>query len=307
MDPINKHPLYKKHNIDSAMSSLWTFYKGRFLALFVISLVMSFIIQYASTFADFKELQSITDPVLLLEKIKDYMMPILLISLINLLFTIILQYYVIYSPLDAETNILSAASKSLKYYFPYLIIMILLSFAGAIAIMLGLLVLVIGVFFSILYVMTLFLFILPILMVEGTNIVNAIRRTITLTHKNFWINIGWVAVFLIILIVISVILSGIALLPFTGSFIKTIVNPENTADLLDYTTNPLFIILSAIINALTLPLMPIFATILFFNGKAKEEQAFTNNFENPTDESVKIEDLYAKPYSDDHPDNPENE
>ena len=70
MDSISNHPLYKRHNIDSAMSSLWEFYKQRFLSLFVISLVMSLVIQYASSFADFKELQSITDPALLLEEIK---------------------------------------------------------------------------------------------------------------------------------------------------------------------------------------------------------------------------------------------
>ena len=67
------------------------------------------------------------------------MVPILIISLINLLFTTILQYYIIYNPLDSENNIFVSVLKSLKYFIPYLIIMVLLAFAGSIAIVLGLL------------------------------------------------------------------------------------------------------------------------------------------------------------------------
>jgi len=297
MEQINNHPLYRRHNIDSAMSSLWEFYKARFLALFIISFVMSLVIQYASTMVNFKELQTITDPLQMLEAIKGFIGPILLISLINLLFTTILQYYIIYNPLDSENNIVAAALRSLKYFIPYLIILVLLTFAGSIAIILGLLALIIGVFFSLLYLMTLYLFILPILMVEGTNIGNVISRTFSLAHRNFWSNMGWVAVFLIILIVISVIFSAIILIPFSGSFLKTIINPENVSELLDFATNPVFIILSAVMGALTMPLMPIFACILYFNGRAAEEQSQIVTDTSPENDKVRVEDLYAKPRS----------
>jgi hypothetical protein len=305
MDQFSNHPLYRIHNIDSVMGSLWEFYKKKFIPLFIISLAMSFLMQYASTFIDIKELQTITDPMIMLEKLKGYIVPILIISLINLLFTAILQYYIIYNPLNSENNILVSALRSLKYFIPYLIIMVLLAFAGSIAIVLGIFILIVGVFFSILYVMTLYLFILPVMMVEEANIGNTIKRTIQLTHKGFWSNLGWVSVFLIILIVISVILSGIILLPFTGNFVKTILNPEEATNMIDVTTNTWYIILSAVVGALTLPLMPIFAGILYFNGRAKEEQGKTSIPVNPENERVRVEDLYAKPYSDDHPENPE--
>ena len=61
----------------------------------------------------------------------------LIISLINLLFTNILHYYIIYNPLDSENNIFISALKSLKYYIPYLIILVFLFLFGAIAVMLG--------------------------------------------------------------------------------------------------------------------------------------------------------------------------
>jgi len=305
MEPISNHPLYRKHNIDSAMSSLWDFYKKKFLSLFIMSFVMSLVIQYVSTQVNITELSSITDPKLLLEKIQGFLIPILIISLINLLFTTILQYYIIFNPLNSGDNIFNSILKSLKYFIPYLIIMILLAFAGSIAIILGIFVLIVGAFFAMLYVVTLYLFILPVMMVEGINIGNTISRTITLTHRNFWSNIGWVAVFIIIMLVVSVIFSGIILLPFTGSFVKTIMKPEEASKLVDLVSNPLYIILSAIVSALVLPLMPIFACILYFNGKAGEEQIQAIPSADPENNKVRVEDLYAKPYSDDHPDNPE--
>jgi hypothetical protein len=306
MDQISNHPLYRKHNIDSAMNSLWEFYKKKFLTLFIASLAMSMVIQYASSMVNMKELSSVTDPMVMLEKIKVLLLPILIISLINLLFTTILQYYVIFNPVDSENTFFNSIIRSLKYFVPYLIIMVLLAFAGSIAIVLGIFVLVVGAFFAMLYVITVYLFILPVMMVEQVNIGTTITRTISLTHKHFWTNIGWVAVFIIVMLVISVILSGLILLPFSGGFIKTILKPEEAAAAADVTTKPLFIILSAIVSALTFPLMPIFACILYFNGKAGEDQIQPVLVPEPENIKVRVEDLYAKPYSEDHPDNPEN-
>ena len=306
MDQFSNHPLYRKHNIDSVMSSLWEFYKNKFLSLFLMSLVMSLAMQYASSLVNMKELSAISDPMVLLEKIKDFLIPILIISLINLLFTTILQYYVLYNPVSNENTVFVSIVKSLKYFIPYIIIMVLLAFAGTIAIILGVFVLIVGAFFAMIYVVTVYLFVLPVMMAEGTNIGSTISRTIKLVNKNFWSNIGWVSVFIIVMLVISVVFSGIILLPFTGNFIKTIVNPDDATKLVDVTSKPLFIILSAIVSALTLPLMPIFACILYFNGKAGEGQIQPTVIVSDTEPNkVRVEDLYAKPYSDDHPDNPE--
>lgn len=267
---------------------------------------MSLVIQYASTMVNVKELSTITDPMIMLEKIKDILVPILIISLINLLFTTILQYYIIFNPVNSSNTVFVSIIRSLRYFIPYLITMVLLAFAGTIAIVLGIFVLIVGAFFAMLYVVTLYLFILPVMMVEGTNIGSTITRTITLAHRKFWSNIGWVAIFIIIMLVVSVIFSSIILLPFTGSFIKTIANPENASKALDVTTNPLFIVLSAIVSALTLPLMPIFACILYFNGKAGEDLTEPVKVADTENNKVRVEDLYAKPYSEDHPDNPDN-
>ena len=305
MENYNKHPLYRVHTIDSAMNSLLEVYRQNFLPLFMMSFVMSLVIQYSSTFIDLSSIQSETDPMVIIEKLKVFFVPMLIISLINLLFTTIIHHYIIFRPVDAANNIVSSVVRSFRYYIPYLVIIIMLSVAGTIAIALGLFVVVVGAFFAIIYVILLYLFILPVMMVEGTDIVSTVSRVFSLAHRNFWTNFGWVATFLVLVIVVSVILSGIAMLPFAGSFFKTLFNPEEAGVAADLTKSPLFFILTSLANALTVPLLPILASILYFNAKAREEKREPDIQSSKEDARVKVEDLYAKPYSDDHPENPE--
>jgi len=295
MDNIKNHPLYRKHNIDSAMNALWEFYKSRFIALFLISLIMSGIIQYASSLIDFSDLQTMTDPMEMLEKMKEFIVPMLIMLVVSLLFSTILHYYVLHKPLDDSQNILVSAVKALKYYFPYLIIFILLIFAGSIAMVLGLMVLIVGIFFSILYVAMISFFILPVMMAENGSIDRTIVRTIKLSHSVFWPNMGWTAVFIILYLIVSMVLSGIVLLPFAGSFIKTFANPQDTAHLATLPGNPLYILLSSAINALTMPLFPVFAYIMYFNARAREEDVSLPSSADETRDRVRVEDLYAKP------------
>jgi len=275
MENLKEHPLYSKHTLDSVMSSLWDFYRRKFFALFITSLIFSVATHLLMLNFNLNDLQNFTDPMEVLEKVRGMILPIAIISIVSLYFTVVIHYYVIYNPIDRDVTILSSTYKSLKYFFPYLIIIILLSFFGSIAMALGLLVFIIGIFFAAIYIASLYMFFLPVLMVEGTDIGNAIARTFSLVHKRFWINIGWVAVFIVILMVISVILSGIILIPFSGSFLKIMVNPEEASNIMDFASNPLYIILSSAANALYLPALPVFATILYFHGRASDELVTT--------------------------------
>ena len=271
MDQFSSHPLYRKHNIDSVMSTLWAFYTSRFVVLFIASFIMSLGMQLLTLSFDFKGLMTITDPLEMIEKLRGMIWPIAAISLVGILCTTILHYYIIYSPVDDSVTIFTSIYKSLRYFIPYLIILILLAFMGTFVMALGLLVLIIGIFFAMIYLVTLYLFILPILMVEGTDIGHAIGRTFTLAHRGFWSNIGWVTVFLLILMIASMILSTLILLPFSGSFMKILTNPEEAASIMNFMTNPVYLALSALVRALYFPLLPVLGTILYFNGKAREE------------------------------------
>lgn len=295
MARIKDHPLYRKHNIDSAMNALWKFYKSRFIALFLISIVMSGILQYATILIDIKSLQSNPDPAVVLEKLKGYIVPMMIFAVVSLFFSTVMHYYILHKPLDPSENIFKCIYKSFRYFIPYLILMVIFAFFASIAIVLGLFILIVGAFFAIAYVAMISLFMLPVMMVEDASIGTTITRTLKLSHRNFWPNLGWTSVFIILYLIISLVLSGLVLLPFAGSFIKTFANPQDTSHIANLPTDPIFLFLSSAVNALTLPLFPIFAYIMYFNGKAHEDN-ITIPFEaTGNDEKVRVEDLYSKP------------
>lgn len=266
------HILYRKHDTDSVMNSLWSFYKRHFIALFLTSLLLSAIMQYLMSAFDLVDIQNYTDPEEIINKVRELMLPVIIISLISIWFTILLTYYVIHHPIDNQTTIFVSAVKAFKYYIPYLIIMVLLAFFGSVLMALGLLVFLIGFIFAAIYIATIYMFILPVMIVEGTDIGHAIARTFRIVHRKFWINIGWVAIFVALLTVISVMLSALILLPFTGSLFNTVTDPSSVEGVSAFMDQPGYLILSTIINALYLPALPVFSTILYFKAIAAEEE-----------------------------------
>jgi hypothetical protein len=302
---ITDHPLYKKHNIDSAMNSFWEFYKGRFIPLFLTSFAMSLIIQYGSSLINLKDFEKIgsinsaQDLTALLEKAKTFIVPLLVLGVVSLFFSNILHYYILLKPLDSSKSIFVSIVESLKYFVPYLVILIILAFIGSFAIIAGFFVFIVGVIFSIVYLMMISFFILPVMMTEGINIGNVIVRTARLSHRNFWNNIGWTSVFMILFIVVSLILSSLVMLPFAGSFLMTLVNPSEVEPILNITSNPFYIFLSAAGNAITLPFIPIFGFLLYFNGRARDEVIKELSY-GDDNYKVKVEDLYAKPINRDN-------
>lgn len=302
MNNFKNHPLYGIHTLDTAMNALWTFYSKNFLKLFAISLVMSGILSSIVAFADLASIQNETDITVLMEKMRTVALPVMIAALVQMLFLLVMHHYILFSPIDADNSILDSVLRSLRYFFPYLVTAILLWIVGVPVMILGLVVLFVGMFFVMFYVVTLFMFILPVMMVEDTDIGQTIRRIFTLTHKRFWSNYGWVVVFFILMMIISFILSGVALLPFAGNFLKSIFNPAEAMNMLEIMQQPEYIIVSAIINALTVPLMPLFAAILYFNGKAREDAEQSNISD--IERRVTVEDLYARPRLDDTENNP---
>ena len=261
MNQFSSHPLYRKHDLDSAMSSLWKFYRKKFFVLVFTSFVISIGIHFLTQMFDFYDILKITDPEEMMGKLREMIWPMVAISLVSLLCTTILYYYVIFNPVDSNVTIIVSLYKSLRYYILLLIIMVLFSVFASVAMIFGLMLLVIGVVFSMIYIMTLFLFFTPVLMVEGPDIANAISRTFRLAHRRFWANIGWVAVLLVIMLITSFILNAIITIPFTGGIMKNLTNPEELMSTMDYMRNPVYITLSALASALFYPLIPILGTI----------------------------------------------
>ena len=219
MENIKKHPLYKKYSLDNLISSLLEFYRSKFIVLFLSSLVVSALtIFYTNKYIDINALQATSDPEELMLIFNDMVVPLMLIFLVNLLFYMVLNHYIIHSPLDENHNFFHSMRQSLNLVFPYLVTMVLFLFAASLAVLIGLSLLIVGVFFTSLYMFSIFLLILPIFIVEGNNIGSAISRSIKLTHNGFWKNLGWIAVVVLVYMVASLLLSAVITIPFAEIF-----------------------------------------------------------------------------------------
>lgn len=295
MIDYTNHPLNNKYDLDTALGSIWEFYKKWFGSLFLISFVFSLIITYISGRVDISEIYSTTDPEAMMEIARSMIGPYAIVLLFTFVFTLILHYYVIRKPVDPDSNIFSIGTTAIvKYFLPLLVLNIILGVFAVFAIMVGIFLLFIGALFAAIYVAMLYAFISPVLMIENPGIGDTITTTIKLAHKRFWPNIGWVAVFVILLMVISFILGAIIMIPFGGSFFRSIMNPENASEVLNLTSKPSFIILSALANALTMPLFPIFSLVLYFNARSDNVGEIISDRSDEDDAGpVRIEDLYG--------------
>jgi hypothetical protein len=273
MNNYKEHPLYRKHTLDSAMSGLWDFYKSHFAPLFLISFIFSIAVNFFSLSIDYDKLMEASmaqDLDTVREMMAQMMIMVIPVILITLYAFVFLSLYTLESPLNG-TNYLKILAGSFKYLITYLIIFILFIPVMGLSLVIGIIALIIGVLFSIVWLTALFAFFAPLLMAEGNDISNAIVRSFRLLHRHFGSNIGWTAVFIVIIFLISLVISGLSMIPFAGSFLQTMANPEEVTHLLDMAKNPIYIVFSSALNALIMPLFPIFSFILYFNAKAWED------------------------------------
>jgi len=59
--------------------------------------------------------------------------------------------------------------------------------------------------------------------------------------------------------------------PFSGKFSEGPYQSEEAVNAMNFLTNPIYLVLSSLVRALYFPMVPILGTILYFNGKAREE------------------------------------
>ncbi len=273
MNSYTEHPLYRKHTLDSAMSDLWEFYKSHFAPLFLISFIFSVAVTFFSLNIDYNSLieASMTEDMAAVRQMTTQMLKLLIpVVLITLYAFVFLSLYVLQVS-DGGTNYLKILAGSFKYLLTYAIMFILFIPLMGIAMVAGIIALLIGVLFSIVWLTALFAFFAPLLLAEGNDITNAIVRSFRLLHRHFGSNLGWTAVFLVIMLLVNLVVSGLAMIPFAGAFLQTMANPEEVTHLMEMVKNPIYILFSSALNALIMPLFPVFSFILYFNARAWED------------------------------------
>jgi len=290
MEKYSNHPLAGAKDLDSSMNMLWAFYKKHFIVLYVISVISALATNLITSGIDMSSLQSTTDIEELLTIYKGLIGPYSLVMLVSIVFGIILHTYILDRPVEESYNFIDSLKKSIIAFLPYLLTIIVLGIGGVIMMMVGFVLLFFPGLFAAFYFITICLFALPVILIESRNPGHAIGRSLQLTHRNFWPNMGWVTVLLLIVLIISVVIAGIIMLPFSGSFLKVFSDPSAASEATEFTKKPLFIILSSLSGALVTPVVPIMAFILYFRnaGEIRADEVSNCNEEG----RVRVEDLY---------------
>lgn len=290
MNNYQNHPLAGAVDIDSAFNKLWSFYKKYFIGLFIIAFVSALISNLFMAGIDLASFQAAsTDPAAVLEMMKSMAGPYALTMAAALIFGVFLHAWVLEKPSGDAGFISSMLKRTLVALLPYFAAMIILGIITMVLASVGMILLVLPGLFAMFYMATVIFFAMPVTLIETRNPFEVVSRSFRLTHKNIWPNMGWVIVIILILVVVAIILSAIVMLPFTGTFIRSLADPEEASAILDMQRNPLYIILSALTGALITPVAPILAFLLYFRNRG-DEVAVEVTVEN--DNAVKVEDLY---------------
>ena len=289
MNTYQNHPLAGAVDLDSAFNKLWNFYKKYFVGLYLISVVGSLLSSLFVSGIDLASIQATTDPVEMLEKMKGFAGPYALTILVSLVIGVLLHAWVLEKPAGEPGFITTVLRSALAAIVPYLVAMIIFGILTVLLVSVGLVILVLPGLFAVFYMLTVGLFVMPVTLVETRNPFEMLSRSFRLAHRNLWPNMGWVVVVILIMIVVAMVLGALVMLPFTGSFIKSIANPEEAGAMLEMTRNPVYIGLSALTGGLVTPVMPILAFLLYCRNRA-EEVVIEVTTEN--DNAVRVEDLY---------------
>ena len=292
MQNYQNHPLAGARDLDSAMSRLWAFYKKYFIGIYIISVISALATNLITSTLDTNALmQAAGDPDKLISLLKEMALPYSLLLAVSFIFTIILHAWVLGKPVSDNYGITDTLKDSAVALFPFLLAAIVMGLGGMMLIGIGLVMLVLPGLFAMFYFITVFIFALPVTLAESRNAATIIGQSFRLAHKNLWPNMGWVVVTALIMIMASLVVSGIIMLPFTGTFVKSIANPEEASAIMEMSKSPVYIILSSLGGALITPVFPILAFILYFRNSEETPQVATDN---TGDDRVKVEDLYPK-------------
>lgn len=279
MKKFNEHPLAGKHDIDSAFSGGWSFYKRWFIPMYAIGIVMALIVSLLSKNIDLAGLQNTTDLSEITATLKSMMGIYAIIAVISFFFNILMQYFIIYRPLRENFSIGEALVTVLtKYFLPLLVVYIILSLLAILPMILGALLLFVGIFFAIPYVMIFFAMAAPLMIIEGRRIDLSISRLFKLVHKKFWPNMGWMAIYLVLVMFFSFVVGSLVMLPFSGSLVRSFSDPDAAIKILEIASNPAYIILNSLTTALTAPILPILGLILYFNNSGSDSMVNSENY-----------------------------
>lgn len=274
-------PFYQKMDLESIFGFTWWIYRKDFLHLFSISLLMSLLLQ-AITYLGFPETlnqafaimanpQSANiDPGLYLNFL--YLMGTYLV--VYAAMYLLLYGYLIAVYLNPGTPVINEMIQLLsRRFFPFLLLMIVLTVIILAGSVLGVFLFVIGMLLALLFLGTVFFPAPAIMLLEELRPFDVIARSFKLVLKDFWRILGFLVIFFLILMLVNLIFSAITMAPYSLKFIQTIGSGSGAeTGATAYRFSMIYLLLNSIFGALLVPFTPIYSFLVYFHLKAREDE-----------------------------------
>ena len=280
MNNFKKHSLYRPMEVETIFFHVFTIYKNKFIPLFLSGFIAFFFIQFIIYNLGITQMYTIADPEEMMRELSGFVgvMGIVITGTV-IIYGLLNAYFVnLILKNDGENKLTSGElfMESLKKYSIHMIFFLLLSGAivtvGTVA---GIFIFIIGFLIAFAYLGTVLFPGAAIVVAEEKNALEAISRTFSLVHKDFWSTLGAMVLFVIMMILISIVVSALMSIPFVIIFFD---NWSETGNILEsfkmqnYDVGMWTVLLNALVSALTYPFYAIFSVVLYFKLKYKEDQ-----------------------------------
>lgn len=264
----------KRSDVETILVTTFQTYKKLFLPLFLYSFVGLLLIQsllFVTGFSEFFQNlnpREMEDPAMISNFMRQ-MIWVVLISLVaySLLNVTLLNYVERYGRNQSllVTTVLGEAAR--KYFLHFLFFILLATVMIVLGTMIGIIAIIVGAFVAALYLGTVLIPGGGIIVAEQTNAFETIGRAFQLTHKNFWVAVGSVVLYLLIMLLISLVLSAIIMIPFVIIFFQSVgAGDMSFAEMFqpaNYNIGAGMILLNAVTGAITYPITAIFSVVLY--------------------------------------------
>lgn len=271
---LKKHSLFKEMEVDSVLSNVFSLYIKKFVILFMYSFVAVFILQWLFYQLGFWELYkvSFTNPEDFLRVYSQLMGKVAIVSVTSIIIygclNAFIVNYIIKSDLEPERSTGDIFIESIKKYAIHMIFFLILTTLILIAgMIIGIIALIIGVFFAMIYLGTVLIPGATIIVAEEKNAIEAVGRTFKLAHKDFWSVLGSLILFILIMILVSIVLTAIMAIPFLISFIDNWGEVDNITEMFRtnfYNIGIWSVVLNSIVSAAIYPLYAIISVVIYF-------------------------------------------
>jgi len=262
------------------MSNVFKIYFKRFPVLFISSFLFVFGVQFALYQLGFWELYKLTNPDDVMKAFSFLAGKIGVVMLITvLMYGLMNAFHINYiftkeSGRDSDLGgiITETISKFTLHMIFYLILSVLIFFTGS---MIGVIAFIIGSFIALLYLAVVLFPGLTVIVAEKSNAIEAIGRSFSLSHKDFWPILGIILLLIVIIIFVSLVINAIIAVPFVVAFFEGINNYENIFDVMNlerYNMGTWTIVINSLVSALTYPFYTVLSVVIYFKLKYTEDR-----------------------------------